>query len=529
MKNIYDSIGELYEQDPDWNEVVDKAWAEGFIRELAWSGKSEKEMHQIWDDLTFFIVYLGNSENYLGNMNRENFVDCVAWIARNIGGRPADYETVSLFLQNVESFYKYLGKKKIVRNQQAVSDARMRILADNKVNFMDEEGNINPLYAKSNIYPTADLPHKVFLEVGDILDEIHKKLGRFLIDKDYRPDFLRSEYLFSGFLDEEVWGDIMAMRPNADFLHLNYYLYDYHMLADDRHPIEAYYEGAKAGKYGKFSKTALEFLKLMTKTRLIIFSVEEKDVDDGFYIIKNFLTEATYSVLLPVDETAKMKDFKDVLFYGHLIYDETMTTQIIQGTRFTKRQRENLRKVIQKAKGWFEAQESAECTIEEFLDRNGLLIHHFFDFFDKINAHTLDKLTWFTNIVKEKHLHINVIREDEVTKYMDEHLPYNKFSLRDVHLLKRIWTDFRITSRVRVTNPQLWTLAVLWNFRGINDMQITGEKDIENLFDKLEAKDVKKVKEYSRKIYETSRLTSLDVRYLNEEGVLKSFLVEFLE
>lgn len=527
MRNIYDNINDFYEQEPEWDTILSRSYVEGYIRSLAWSGKTDDELNEIWDDITIFSVYLANSENFLGDMNRENFIDCVAWITRNIAGRVANYDTVERFFLNVEDFYQYLAKKKIVRNQQAVSDAKFRMLAGNKVNYIDEEGNVLPQFKQSNIYPTTDLPVKIFMNLAEHMNQVQNRMSRFLMDEEYEAEFARSEWIFSGCMDSEEWDRLIEQNGDLAMAGLDYYLYDYHMMIDDKRPIDIYYEEAKKGKYGEFSKTALEFLQILTETRPIIFTIEEC-LEEGLYTIKEFFSGENFPLMLPIEGDHDIEEFKGVLFYGHIFYNNTMTTQVVQGLPMNKQELDNLKRVFLRAKDWFTAQEGNSGTMDEFFSRHGAVISHFFRFHNRINSSSLKDLDWLRKHEFEKHIKLTNVSEDEVTKYLDENLPNDTFSARDLVLAKRLWTRFQEITEVDLGRPELWAGAVLWNLGGLNALFAIDDKVIVNMLKDVHPEDAQEIFEYGNKIYDVLELGNFDARYLNEEGLLKKFFAEIL-
>lgn len=527
MKNIYDNINDFYDQEPEWNTIISKNYVEGYIRSLAWSGKTEEELNQIWDDIVIFTVYLANTENFLGDMNRENFIDCIAWITRNIGGRVADYDTVECFFENIEDFYQYLAKKKVVRNQDAVSEAKFRMLAGNKVNYIDEEGNVLPQFKHSNIYPTVDLPEKIFMNIEEHMQQIHNRMQLFLMDEKYSADYIRSKWIFSGCMELEEWNKLLEKNMDLALAEIDYYLYDYHMMANDRRPIDVYYEEAQNGKYGEFSKPSLELLQILTKTRPIVFTIEDY-LEDGLYMIKEFFSNESFPLMLPIEEASSVEEFENILFYGHIFYNNTMTTQIIQGSPVTKKELVNLKKLFLRTKDWFTSQESNSGTMSEFFQRHAAMINHFLRFHDCIDSDTLEDLDWIKKYEFEKHVKFTTIREDEVTKYLDAHLPNGTFSARDLVLAKRLWTSFQETAKVELPRPELWAGAVLWNLGGINALFRIDNKVIVDMLEELQIEDGLVVSKYGNKIYDVLKLDNFDSRYLNEEGLIKKLFAEVL-
>lgn len=107
MTNVFDLIEEFYTQDEEWNTVLQQACAEDFLRYKTWQGAKDGELVKIWDYITILCIYLGNSENFLGDMSREDFIDCVGWCCRNVSGFPATESNIAHFLDVMQEFYAY--------------------------------------------------------------------------------------------------------------------------------------------------------------------------------------------------------------------------------------------------------------------------------------------------------------------------------------------------------------------------------------------------------------------------------------
>ena len=74
MINVFDLVEDFYAQDEEWNTVLRQKYAEDFLRLKSWQGASEDELLDIWNYMTVMCIYLGNSEHFLGDMTREDFI-----------------------------------------------------------------------------------------------------------------------------------------------------------------------------------------------------------------------------------------------------------------------------------------------------------------------------------------------------------------------------------------------------------------------------------------------------------------------
>ena len=78
MNNVFDLVADFYGQDEEWNTVLRQSYVENFLRAKSWQGASDEELTEAWDHITLLCLYLGNSENFLGDMSRDDFIDCIA-------------------------------------------------------------------------------------------------------------------------------------------------------------------------------------------------------------------------------------------------------------------------------------------------------------------------------------------------------------------------------------------------------------------------------------------------------------------
>ena len=163
MTNVFDLIEEFYTQDAEWNTVLQQACAEDFLRYKTWQGAKDGELVKIWDYITILCIYLGNSENFLGDMSREDFIDCVGWCCRNVSGFPATESNIAHFLDVMQEFYAYMKKKRIITRDNAPAEAKARLLVDGKLQIVGKDGSFLPEHDRYNLYSTPDLPTRAFM------------------------------------------------------------------------------------------------------------------------------------------------------------------------------------------------------------------------------------------------------------------------------------------------------------------------------------------------------------------------------
>ncbi|MBR4959058.1 MAG: hypothetical protein IKY55_06610, partial [Phascolarctobacterium sp.] len=112
MNNVFDLVADFYGQDEDWNTVLRQSYVENFLRAKSWQGASDEELTESWDYITLLCLYLGNSENFLGDMSRDDFIDCIAWCGRNVADFRLTDKRVTKFLDVMIELYAHLHNKK---------------------------------------------------------------------------------------------------------------------------------------------------------------------------------------------------------------------------------------------------------------------------------------------------------------------------------------------------------------------------------------------------------------------------------
>ena len=56
MQNVYDIIAEFYEHDENWNMLLRREYAEGFMRKEAWKGAEDAMLQSRWQQLMMLCL-----------------------------------------------------------------------------------------------------------------------------------------------------------------------------------------------------------------------------------------------------------------------------------------------------------------------------------------------------------------------------------------------------------------------------------------------------------------------------------------
>ena len=81
MTNIYDIINELYTDDEGWNTVLERRYADQFLRTEAFRGATDDELVEIWQQVMYLLIYCGNTSYRIGDMTGEDFISYYAAFA----------------------------------------------------------------------------------------------------------------------------------------------------------------------------------------------------------------------------------------------------------------------------------------------------------------------------------------------------------------------------------------------------------------------------------------------------------------
>lgn len=330
MENVYDIIEEFYNQDEGWNYILRREYAEGFLRRQAWNGKSQEELFGVWDQLMMLCLYVGGTDLMIGDMTKNDFIDCVAWCGRNVSEFIPNYAYTEYFLNTCVDFFAYLNKNRIIGKNNAPQAAKEVLLRDGKLRIIKEDGSFESGYVPRSGHAAPDPETKIFLNVGDKMDEIYTKLHEYFHNPVFGVDLERAAVLYYGsFGKDELYLGRDTQEMHNSFW--DYFLYDYRMMRNDMHPLKYFYRDVcfpDGRNYdADFAARNGDILKEFSVARLVCFTVE-READERMYHCRDFLTDEHYLLNLPIDASV---DIADMIFVGHLFYNGNMLTDNLRG------------------------------------------------------------------------------------------------------------------------------------------------------------------------------------------------------
>ena len=514
MNNVFDLVADFYGQDEEWNTVLRQSYVENFLRAKSWQGASDEELTEAWDYITLLCLYLGNSENFLGDMSRDDFIDCIAWCGRNVADFRLTDKRVTKFLDVMIELYAHLYNKKIIMSGESPVEAKAKLLPEGKLTMMDYDGKFLPEHNKFNLYSTADLPAKIFLNIGDRLNDLVEAMRKFFSQERFLRDIERAAFMYSGIL---LTGAVEEKPGTEEYAQCfwDYFLFDHYMINSDEHPIKHFYnyvcEDRMFSEEGAVSKDVLEEL---IKARLVLFSVEGFN-EEGTYRCRDFMTGQIYNLMLPIEADTKTEEF---LFLGHIFYNETMVMNFLRGMTVPKRARKKLYEVLTDAKAWFATRNGGEMSWDEFVSRNAMFIRHVTLIFSAYVR--MDGFNYTTKV--ENYLPMPIDQEDRVVQCIKAMMKPYAFSAYDIMLTQRIWSDYK--AHYNNFSPRLadvWAAGAIKNFIDANNIY---NYDLAKVAEMCRNIPSNVIGNCANQIQSTLGVEEHDPRYINEEGLLLMLL-----
>lgn len=514
MNNVFDLVADFYNQDEEWNTVLHQSYVENFLRAKSWQGADDKELTEMWDHITLLCLYLGNSENFLGDMSRDDFIDCVAWCGRNVADFKLTDNRVAKFLDIMTELYNHLYSKKLIMSCGAPEEAKAKLLPEGKLAMIDYDGNFLPECNKFNLYSTADLPAKIFLNIGDRLNDLVEALRRFFSQERFMRDVERAAFMYSGIL---LTGAVQEKPGTDEYAQCfwDYFLFDHYMVDYDVHPIQYFYDYVcKERMFSEEGMVSRDVLEELLKARLVLFSVQGIS-EEGGYVCRDFMTGQTYNLMLPIEPDTKTDDY---LFLGHIFYNETMVMNFLRGMTVPKRARKKLLEVLQGAKDWFGVRTGGEMSWEEFVSRNAMFMRHVTLIFSAYVR--MDGFNYTTQV--QDYLPMPIDPEDKVAQCIKNIMQPYAFAAYDIMLTQRIWSDYKAHyNNFEPRLPDVWAAGAVKNFIEANNIY---NYDLPKIAEMCHNIPTSVIKNCADQIQKTLGIEEHDPRYINEEGLLLMLL-----
>lgn len=512
MDNVFDYVADFYEQDPEWNSALRQNYVDNYLRTKSWQGADNDRLMQIWEHITMLCIFLGNSENFLGDMRREDFIDCVGWCGRNVSDFPLDAAHVADFLDTMADLYSHLQKKKVITKNNAPAEAKAKLIVDGKLQLLDSTGHFQSQVDRYNLYSTPDLPAKVFLNIGERLNDLMQSLQTYFSHSRFRRDVERANFLYGGVL---LSGAAEEKPGTPEYLQCfwDYFLFDYHMIENDKIPLQHFYDEFCAGGFSRDGKVSRDVLLELLKAELVLFSVEGR-TEDGLYSCINVFTGQDYMLMLPIGDDV---DTKNMYFMGHIFYNNSMVMNCLRGTVLLPAAYKRFMKVMKDCKAYVALRNGGKLSWKEFIARYPIFLRHVSLLYAAFVR--VDNFDYETNLPPEQLLP-QPIRQDEITHCIAEMMRPFAFSAHDIFLAQTMWADFVHWSGKNVENilrREIWAAGIIDAFIWANGVYNYDSAQISTMCWGVPPQAFHRT---SGEIKKALSMIKHDPRYINEEGLL---------
>ena len=509
MDNVYDLVADFYDNDEGWNQVLRREYAEGFLRKEAWRGKNDPTLQKEWSYILMLCIYLGHGEKYLGDLTADDFVDIVAWCGRNVSDFNVSYQNVKYFLGIIGQLFVYLKSEHAISSTLAPRMAQDLLLReDGTLGIVSATGEFLPGEEKRNEEAMPDSPNKIFLNVGETLSFLLEELHKFFQQDTFNLDLERAVFFYQGFANREKR---LEEAESEEFWQCfwDYFLFDYHLIRDDKTPLEHF---AQTGE-SQYQELVTE----LCQARLALFTVEEVQEDD-LYLCKDFLTDDSYVLNLPLTEDM---DTKDLLIIGHIFYNKTMVMNYVRCFKIPKIGQKRLKDQLENFYQWYKIQEP-NGSKEDFVARHPMVVRRLTYY----SAHSFQLGTFnYQTKVQDYQRPEKQQTKDEVIVCIEKMMLPQHFSYRDVALATRLWQDFSGLDTNAIQAPEIWAAGVVENYVRLNGVYSYSPQSIANMCWHVPLPALRTV---AANIKETLKLEAHDPRYCNEEGFLMMMFGEKL-
>ena len=517
--NVFDFVNEFYEQDPEWNSIMQRNVCETFLRKESWDGRSDEELIKIWNHILMFILYCGHAETMPGDMTVDDCIQCVGWCSRNIGEFEPQGEYIKAFLDSLILFYKHLVKSKVVMPTESFSIAKEKLFVKDKFTAMGVDGYFTGEFERFNNQGIPNLPSKIFIDVGEQMVKFTDLMKIEFMKKNYPHDYKRARHIY-----DSVSGDGVDWRSSPEQMEqafADYFFFDYKLLKTGKPVIEDLVEQIEGDISGKYSRAFIQLMKELTKVKLLLFKVK-KDLGDGVYSVIDVLRNQSYVLMLPLEADA---DVENVLFCGHAFNDDTMIVNFLRGTIFSQEQLKKLKDILRNAKQYYAVRQGGKCTWDDFIQNNQLLVRSL-PMLIVTGIPLVENFT--TNIIRYKKA--KLAEDDFVAPVLPKLFPKELFSVKDVELALQMWADVQAIDtedgEEKEEDPTILAIAlsrIYINLCGIYSFH-NPPPDTEEMREMK--KDIDRV---TKEITELLQIEKYDPRYVNEEGLFMAHIAEARE
>jgi len=513
IKNVYDEVRVFFAEESDWDLAIKREWIEGFLRQKAWQGANDETLRDTWRNLHMFLLYLAYAgETDIDELTASEYSLAVEWMIVQMEDFKPNIKTVRHLFTAMQEFYDYLVAKKIIASASQLQQAAAYMTGGKRLRFIDadENGHLGLFEENDVSKPMLSVPKDIGQIVGEAVERLMIKFSAYFQQENFIDDFDRALMLYLGPLEQ------MPENEEADEFWLgfwDYFLFDYHLLANDRTPLAQFYID-----YGdRLAGEERKILQELMGAKFTVFYVDSV-INQDWVECCNLLTEEKFRLPNP---NFDYKLVKKLLFYGHVFLQqeerELVMINFITSVEISSNLRRRIKEELARQKVMLALQQP-EASWDDFLQRHANAVRHTIDLLAtwarvNVTSYAQVERNFPQPAGEDKSIPVNA----EVSALIEQFMSKFGYSRHDAVLAEKLWQDFSRMTTINVRKPAAWASAVIFTYSQINtaDAEVPAEALAEEM-----AVSKSSISANRAKIFEVLKLERYDLRYLSEEGMI---------
>ncbi|MGI6093626.1 MAG: hypothetical protein GX348_01180 [Veillonellaceae bacterium] len=508
MKNAYEQVRVFYDEDAGYEIAVKKEWVEGFLRQKAWQGATDKELKNLWRNIEMFLLYLAYAGiNDLDEVTITEYSTGVEWLAENMSDFDKNISNVRQYFDVLIQFYKYLQTKKAIFGSEVIEDAAKIIAGDNKLNLTAAtsisntvslfDDDVDNVLSKMSPASTEEISEKI----TGAVERLMVKLGCYFQQENFNDDFDRALYLYTGPFEG-------APDDDQDDFWLgfwDYFLFDYHLLKTDVTPLSHFY--LNAGE--RLTSDEREILKNLLNAKFSVFYIS-KVINQDWVECTNLFTEETFQLPFPEFD---YKTLRKLLFFGHIFSQGMVMINYVTSIEVSPKLRKRIKEEILRQHQLLIIGQQIN-KLDDFFARHAQAVRHSIDVLvrlAKVNVINPEYLERSYPTITETN-----IPNNDVLVLMDQVAFDYRFSAYDVRQMRKLWHDYCQVAKVIIRKPGTWAATLLYAYAQINNIAHVVAEDLASDL----GVSASSIRSNYNKLFSALKVQRFDARYISEEGFM---------
>lgn len=506
MDNVYRQVALFYRNCDKSNDLIEQDTMERYLRKMAWQGKSDAELKDIWQVVAAVLTYIDE-------MNLLSFASLTIHDYQELFWKYGDKHTDFVLSEaEVQRFFVIL--QQFFDSFLPVSDraACTDVLQQAKASFYQKNKFVLPKRQDYDAFYSVlehldEIDQDTAEKLNALLEKLLNRVGDYFRRAAFSVDLTRAIALYVGpFTDgnedkkEEFW-----------FSFWDYFFFDYHLIANDITPLRYFYEQEKAN----LQPSELYILSDLLKARFTAFSIDA--VDEDFIICTDLFSGEQME--LPAPDYG-FPDFKKTILFGHLHLHGVMMLNYITAVPASARLRRRIKEEILRQYDSYKTYQEPQASLADFFVRHAAAARHTINI---LSAFAQLKVVPLKKMPRASGIAVSDSHSSPVEEHLREAAGKLGYSVYFIRMALRLYNDFSALGTLRQSkrNHDVIIAAVLLLVAGINGIEYVRSEDVVGVL-AVQEKSVLKMLE---RIKNELACAPLDPRYLTEEGFVQALYV----